>query len=80
MIGSRKIDVEPRADECTVYCILNMAQGVVVVVTTMIGLGTALPKKDRSASKILPLAVMMNASLSRTNTGSLTQAQLVDIR
>ena len=73
MTGSRKIDVEPRAD-----CVLKMAQGVVVVVPTIVGLGTALPKKDRSAPNIPPLAVMMNASLSRTNTRSLTWAQLVD--
>ena len=73
MTGGRKIDVEPRAE-----CVLKMAQGVVVVVPTIVGLGTALPKKDRSAPKIPPLAVMMNASLSRTNTRSLTWAQLVD--
>ena len=61
------------------YCVLKMAQGVVVVVPTIVGLGTALPKKDRSAPKIPPLTVM-NASLSRTNTRSLAWAQLVDIR
>ena len=47
------------------YCILKMAQGVVVVVPTIVGLGTVLPKKARSAPKIPPLAVMMNASLSK---------------
>ena len=56
------------------YCVLKMAQGVVVVVPAIVGLGAALPKKDRSAPKILPLAVVMNASLSRANTRSLTQA------
>lgn len=61
------------------YYILKMAQGVVVVVPTIVGLGTVLPKKARSAPKIPPLAVMMNASLSRTNTSSLTWAQLVEL-
>ena len=57
-----------------------MAQGVVVVVPTILGLGTVLPKKDRSAPKFPTLAVVMNTSSSRTNTRSLARAQLVIIR